>query len=86
MRWMLRFLRQRDAGRDQQICVTLAAAYLSFYVANSPAQVSGQLPPAAAFLGGGPISHFSHAQLLLLLLHHNTRHYELLSMICQCQP
>ena len=61
VRWLLRFLRRRDAGRDQQICLTLAAAYLSFYIANSPAQVSGKivrgvactlslLPPACRLL------------------------------------
>jgi len=42
VRWLLSWMRQRDAGRDQQICLTLAVAYLSFYVANSPANVSGQ--------------------------------------------
>ena len=42
VRWLLRWMRQRDAGRDQQICLTLAVAYLSFYVANSPAEVSGK--------------------------------------------
>ncbi|DBA74298.1 TPA: Son of sevenless 1, variant 2 [Trebouxia sp. C0004] len=41
VRWLLSWMRQRDAGRDQQICLTLAVAYLSFYVANSPANVSG---------------------------------------------
>lgn len=43
VRWLLRWMRQRDAGRDQQICLTLAVAYLSFYVANSPAEVSGMI-------------------------------------------
>ena len=42
VRWLLGWMRQRGAGRDQQICLTLAVAYLSFYVANSPADVSGQ--------------------------------------------
>lgn len=42
VRWLLGWMRSRDAGRDQQICLTLAVAYLSFYVANSPANVSGQ--------------------------------------------
>ncbi len=41
VRWLLSWMRQRDAGRDQQICLTLAVAYLSFYVANNPANVSG---------------------------------------------
>ncbi|KAL0021928.1 hypothetical protein WJX79_007439 [Trebouxia sp. C0005] len=41
VRWLLSWMRQRDAGRDQQICLTLAVAHLSFYVANSPANVSG---------------------------------------------
>lgn len=41
VKWLLKWMRRRDAGRDKQICLTLAAAYLSFYVANSPAGVSG---------------------------------------------
>ena len=41
VKWLLKWMRRRDAGRDQQICLTLAAAYLSFYIANSPAAVSG---------------------------------------------
>ena len=46
VRWLLSWMRQRGAGRDQQICLTLAVAYLSFYVANSPANVSGQPFPS----------------------------------------
>ena len=42
VKWLLKWMRRRDAGRDKQICLTLAAAYLSFYVANSPAGVSGK--------------------------------------------
>ena len=41
VKWLLKWMRRKDAGRDQQICLTLAAAYLCFYIANSPAAVSG---------------------------------------------
>ena len=53
VKWLLKWMRRRDAGRDKQICLTLAAAYLSFYVANSPAAVSGNLACWAPLLEKG---------------------------------
>ena len=43
-RWLLRFLQRWGASAEQQIALTLAAGYLVFYTANSPAAVSGELP------------------------------------------
>ena len=40
-RFILRFLQRFGATAEQQIALTLACGYLSFYTANSPAEVSG---------------------------------------------
>jgi NhaP-type Na+/H+ or K+/H+ antiporter len=40
-RFILRFLQRFGATAEQQIALTLACGYLSFYTANSPAKVSG---------------------------------------------
>ena len=40
-RYILRFMRYMNASIDQQVGLTLALAYLSYYTANSPARVSG---------------------------------------------
>ena len=40
-RYILRFMRWMNATIDQQVSLTLALAYLSYYTANSPARVSG---------------------------------------------
>ena len=49
-RYMLRFMRYMNASIDQQVGLTLALAYLSYYVANSPAAVSGKLPSSQSCL------------------------------------
>jgi NhaP-type Na+/H+ or K+/H+ antiporter len=43
-RFTLRFLQRFGATAEQQIALTLACGYLSFYTANSPAKVSGGNP------------------------------------------
>lgn len=43
-RFILRFLQRFGATAEQQIALTLACGYLSFYTANSPAKVSGGVP------------------------------------------
>lgn len=40
-RFILRFLQRFGATAEQQIALTLACGYLSFYTANAPAKVSG---------------------------------------------
>ena len=40
-RYVLRFMRNMGATIDQQVSLTLALAYLSYYTANAPAAVSG---------------------------------------------
>ena len=40
-RFTLRFLQRFGATSEQQIALTLASGYLSFYVANAPCKVSG---------------------------------------------
>lgn len=40
-RYALRFMRYMGATIDQQVSLTLALAYLSYYTANAPAHVSG---------------------------------------------
>lgn len=52
-RYILRFMRYMNATIDQQVSLTLAFAYLSYYVANSPARVSGNplLPGKTNFRG-----------------------------------
>lgn len=40
-RFILRFLQRFGATAEQQIALTLACGYLSFYTANAPAHVSG---------------------------------------------
>ena len=50
-RFILRFLQRFGATAEQQIALTLACGYLSFYTANSPAKVSGR-PPEAQGSGG----------------------------------
>ena len=84
MRWVLGFMRQRDAGRDQQICVTLAAAYLSFYVANSPAEVSGGAPPATPT----PPHPANSEGVLLVVVIRSLQHCacSLLVLLCGQQP
>ena len=42
-RHILGILQRVGASAEQQIALTLAAGYLVFYTANSPAKVSGQL-------------------------------------------
>ena len=40
-RYVLRFMRYMGASIEQQISLTVALAYLSYYTANAPAHVSG---------------------------------------------
>ena len=49
-RYVLRFMRNMGATIDQQVSLTLALAYLSYYTANAPAAVSGGScnPPSAS--------------------------------------
>lgn len=46
MRYILRWMRHLGAGIEQQVAMTFAIGYLSYYTANAPAHVSG------AFLAG----------------------------------
>lgn len=41
-RMILRGLQRFGASAEQQIALTLACGYLSFYVANAPCKVSGE--------------------------------------------
>ena len=43
-RMILRGLQRFGASAEQQIALTLACGYLSFYVANAPCKVSGEQP------------------------------------------
>lgn len=49
-RGILRGLQRFGASAEQQIALTLACGYLSFYVANAPCKVSGE-PPASGWCG-----------------------------------
>ncbi|KAL3155128.1 Son of sevenless 1, variant 2 [Trebouxia sp. C0009 RCD-2024] len=40
-KWLLTLLRSRGAKAPEEMALTLAMAYLAFYLANAPAQVSG---------------------------------------------
>ncbi|KAL3141541.1 Son of sevenless 1, variant 2 [Trebouxia sp. C0010 RCD-2024] len=40
-KWLLSLLRSRGAKAPEEMALTLAMAYLAFYLANAPAQVSG---------------------------------------------
>ena len=40
-RYVLRWMRHLGAGIEQQVALTFALGYLSFYTANGPAGVSG---------------------------------------------
>lgn len=42
MRYVLRWMRHLGAGIEQQVAMTFAVGYLSYYTANAPAAVSGQ--------------------------------------------
>lgn len=42
-RYVLRWMRHLGAGIEQQVALTFALGYLSFYTANGPAAVSGAL-------------------------------------------
>ena len=46
-RYVLRFMRHLGAGIEQQVALTFALGYLSFYTANGPAGVSG---PAQGYI------------------------------------
>ena len=46
-RYALRFMRHLGAGIEQQVALTFALGYLSFYTANGPAGVSG---PAQGYM------------------------------------
>jgi hypothetical protein len=37
-------MRHLGAGIEQQVAMTFAVGYLSYYTANAPAQVSGGMP------------------------------------------
>lgn len=41
MRYILRWMRHLGAGIEQQVAMTFAIGYLSYYTANAPAHVSG---------------------------------------------
>lgn len=41
MRYVLRWMRHLGAGLEQQVAMTFAVGYLSYYTANAPAGVSG---------------------------------------------
>lgn len=43
-RYVLRWMRHLGAGIEQQVALTFALGYLSFYTANGPAGVSGGAP------------------------------------------
>ncbi len=49
-RFILRFLQRFGATAEQQIALTLACGYLSFYTANAPAKVSGAVIRSTPFL------------------------------------
>ena len=42
MRYVLRWMRHLGAGLEQQVAMTFAVGYLSYYTASAPAGVSGQ--------------------------------------------
>ena len=44
MRYVLRWMRHGGAGIEQQVALTFAVGYLSYYTANAPANVSGLQP------------------------------------------
>ena len=41
MRYILRWMRHGGAGIEQQVALTFAVGYLSYYTANAPANFSG---------------------------------------------
>ena len=41
MRYVLRWMRHGGAGIEQQVALTFAVGYLSYYTANAPANFSG---------------------------------------------
>ena len=41
MRYILRWMRHGGAGIEQQVALTFAVGYLSYYTANGPANFSG---------------------------------------------
>ncbi len=43
MRYVLRWMRHLGAGIEQQVAMTFACGYLSYYTANAPAEVSGEM-------------------------------------------
>ena len=42
MRYVLRWMRHGGAGIEQQVALTFAVGYLSYYTANAPANFSGK--------------------------------------------
>jgi hypothetical protein len=51
-RYVLRWMRHLGAGIEQQVALTFALGYLSFYTANGPAAVSGAPPNPTPTLPG----------------------------------
>jgi len=51
-RMMLRVMRRFGAGRDQEVALTLAMAYLAYWVTSSPCQGSGVVAVAVMGLYG----------------------------------
>ncbi len=52
MRYVLRWMRHLGAGIEQQVAMTFAIGYLSYYTANAPAHVSGADLSASATRNG----------------------------------
>ncbi len=49
MQYTLRILRRIGGTYDQQVGLTLAGAYLSYYTANAPCNFSGNFSTRSAF-------------------------------------
>ncbi|BDA42347.1 probable Na(+)/H(+) antiporter NhaH at N-terminal half [Coccomyxa sp. Obi] len=56
MRYLLRWMRHLGAGIEQQVAMTFAIGYLSYYTANAPAAVSGVIAVAVFGLYGAATS------------------------------
>ncbi|CAL5219904.1 g1831 [Coccomyxa viridis] len=56
MRYVLRWMRHGGAGIEQQVALTFAVGYLSYYTANAPANFSGVIAVAVFGLYGAATS------------------------------